>query len=243
MRSLEVCYSPELIHLHELKGKIVVVVDILRATSCMTAGLASGVKSIIPVSTLEEAEHYQQRGYITAGERSGEKIPHFDLGNSPFGFMNPQFREETIVMTTTNGTHTIEKSRAAKQVVIGSFLNLSALANYLIHREEDIIIHCAGWKGKFNLEDTLFAGALACKLLEDVKIDCDATLAAMNLYELAKVDLFTYMKNSSHFRRLGRLNVIEDIKYCLKSDVFDVIPVLQGKELLILQEVEETLYE
>lgn len=234
MKNLDVCLSPELIHLYDLSGKIVVVVDILRATSCMTTGLACGVTSIRPVATLEECSDLKAEGYFTAAERGGQKVASFDIGNSPFSYMEDRFKGEKIAVTTTNGTLSITKSKSADEVIIGSFLNLSAVAKYLKTQDQDVIILCAGWQGRVNLEDTLFAGALVEKLESTYTIACDAAQAALVLYKAAESDLDNFLSASSHVQRLRKFNIEKDITFCLTIDEYDVIPVLRGNELVKL---------
>ena len=239
MRHVDVCLTPELLNLYEHKGAVVVVVDILRATSCMTTALANGVKAIKPVATLEECEHLQSAGWVGAAERNGEKAPGFELGNSPFSYMNDALQGKKVAMTTTNGTLAIDRASKAKEIVIGSFLNISSLVTYLKEQENDILILCAGWKGKVNLEDTLFAGAVVERLKDDFEVEHDGSLAANALYNIAKEDYNAFLKNSSHARRLGRLNIRKDVEFCLTEDVYDVIPVLNRDRILVKMPVGE----
>src|SRR5687768_8601493 len=189
MKKLDVCLSPDLMHLYKTDDRTVVVVDILRATSCMTTAFAHGIQSITPFAALEDCRAMKAKGYFTSGERDGKKVEGFDFGNSPFEYMSESLRGQMIAFTTTNGTQAIAKSMDAKEIVIGSFLNLSALANHIQSATDDILIVCAGWKGRFNLEDTLFAGALIEALEGHVTLECDAPQACAHLYRLAKEDM------------------------------------------------------
>lgn len=234
MKTIDICFTPDLLHLYNVEDKIVVVVDILRATSSMTTAIAHGVESIIPVASVEECRRQQQQGLLAAAERNGIMIEGFDLGNSPLSYMSSEVKGKSIAITTTNGTQAISKSRGAKRLIIGSFLNLSAVVNFLREQAEDILIVCAGWKGKFNLEDTLFAGAVAEHLTAQFTAACDSTLAAVSLYHAAKHDLTAFLSNSSHVQRLARLEIYEDIEFCLMIDQYDAIPVLQGDKLVKL---------
>ena len=219
-------------HLYEVQDKTVVVVDILRATSCMTTAFAHGIASITPFADLEVCKAMKDYGFLTAGERNGEKVEGFDLGNSPFEYMEESLKGKKIAFTTTNGTQAIVKSLAAKEIIIGSFLNLSSVTNYLEKGINNVLIVCAGWKGKVNLEDTLFAGAVVERLQDHVEPDCDAPLAAQRLYNLAKPDLIDFLKNSSHVKRLNRLNIHKDIEFCLMNDLYTVVPVLKDGVLI-----------
>jgi 2-phosphosulfolactate phosphatase len=228
MKKIEVCPSPEVIHLFDLKGKVVVVVDILRATSTMTVALAQGVDGIIPVSSVDECKSYKENGYLTAAERNGAKVDGFDLGNSPYNFLENDFSGKTLVMTTTNGTRAINLSADADEIVIGSFLNLKAVVEHLKTKNCDIVLFCSGWKGHTNLEDTLFAGAIIDELANDFVVDYDMSIIARHLYNKAKEDLHAFVSCSSYCMRMETKGLKKDIEYCLQTNVFDNVPVLVG---------------
>lgn len=227
MKSIDVCLSPDLMHLYKVQERTVVVVDILRATSCMTTAFAHGIESIMPFAKLEDCLAKKTEGFYTAGERDGKKVEGCDLGNSPFEYMNPELKGKKIAFTTTNGTQAIAKSEGAREILIGSFLNLSTVANYLREGTNSVLVVCAGWKGKVNLEDTLFAGALVEMLKDNIEPDCDAPLMAQHLYNQGKKDLVGFLQNSSHVKRLARLNINKDIAFCLTPDQFRVLPMLK----------------
>ncbi len=232
MNSVDVCLSPELIGLYDLKDKIVVVVDILRATSCITTGISHGVKSITPFESLEECKKMKEIGYYIAGERGGKKVEGFDIGNSPFSYMEEHLKDEKIAITTTNGTVAIEKSKDASVIVIGSFLNISSIASFLISQKKDVLIFCAGWKGLVNLEDTLFAGALAKMLEFDFSFTDDTVIMAKSSYENLENNILDAVQNSSHARRLQKFNVTRDIEFCLIHDKYNVVPIISGNEIV-----------
>jgi 2-phosphosulfolactate phosphatase len=199
----------------------------------MTTAFAHGIESITPFAKLDDCLALKGKGYFTAGERDGKKVDGFDLGNSPFEYMNPELKGKKIAFTTTNGTQAIAKSEGAKEIVIGSFLNLSAVVKYIIKSENNVLVVCAGWKGKVNLEDTLFAGALVEKLKNHIEPDCDAPLAAQHLYNMAKGDMVKFLSPSSHVKRLARLNIHKDIEFCLTPDQYNEVPVLRNGTLLL----------
>ncbi len=232
MKNIELCLSPEMLHLFDLKDKTVVVVDILRATSCMTTAFANGIQSIIPVKEIEECKALQSQGYLAAAERAGEKVDGFELDNSPFSYMNPELKGKTIAMTTTNGTKAITESANASEVIIGSFLNISTVADYLLQKQQDVLILCSGWKGEVSMEDTLFGGALLEKSDTHFIFANDAARLASSAYKVAKKDIKEYMGNCSHFQRLTKLGRLKDIDFCFTEDLYTVIPVLSGKELV-----------
>lgn len=226
-RYIDVCLSPDLMHLFNVEVYAVVVVDILRATSCMTTAFAHGIESITPFAQLEDCLSMSSQGYLTAGERDGKKVEGFDLGNSPFEYMDEAVKGRKIAFTTTNGTQAIVKSFGAKEIIIGSFLNLQAVVNHLKSVEHNILVVCAGWKGKVNLEDTLFAGALVDHLQPAVQPACDAPLAAQRLFLQGRTNMVDFLKDSSHVKRLARLNIHRDIEFCLTPDQYHVLPVLK----------------
>lgn len=241
--NVEVCYSPHSFHLFQNPNSIVVVIDILRATSAITTAFYNGVSKMIPVASVEEALNYKNQGFLVAAERDGEIVEGFDLGNSPFGYMNTRVKGKTIAITTTNGTRAIEVAKTAKQVVIGSFLNMDTVLHYLSKEKQSVIFLCAGWKDKFNLEDTLFAGALSQTLIYKYGFDteCDSTIASMELYKNAKHDLYGFLANSSHRNRLSKLQLERDIKFCLTPNQCPALPVLEGNYLVKIEQHKSDL--
>lgn len=235
MKQIDVCLTPELLHLHTIENTIVVVADVFRATSCMVTAFAYGVKSITPVATIDECRLLQERGYLAAAERNARKVEGFELDNSPFTYMTEEIRGANVAMTTTNGTLAITRSRGAVKVLVGSFLNLDAIVRYLKTEGYDVMVLCAGWKGRVNLEDTLFAGALVERLKDSYAMAEDSAIMAWRLYAQGKDNLPSYLANSSHVRRLQRLGIQKDIAYCLQHDLYDVVPVLRGTTLVAME--------
>jgi 2-phosphosulfolactate phosphatase len=231
MKKVEICFSPELIHLHSLKGKIVVVVDIFRATSTMIAALANGVSEIRTFADLEECRQMSDQGYLIAGERNGLIAEGFELGNSPLAYLNDAYAGQKLAMTTTNGTLAISKSSEADEIVIGAFPNLSATVSYLQTRDQDILIHCSGWKGMFNLEDSLYAGALAKSLEATHEAAEDGALAMKALYEKECHDLKGFLSQASHAKRLQNYNIESDIDFCLTLNLFAIIGKMENGRL------------
>lgn len=230
---VDICYTPELIDQFDVSDKSVVVIDVLRATSCMVAGLGSGVNSITPVATVEECEALGKKGFVMAGERNGKKLPQFDIGNSPFDYMQPEFKGKSIVATTTNGTRAIELSKSAPEVLIGAFLNLSAVVEHLMNQQRDVLLFCAGWKGRYNLEDSLFAGAVCDGLKKHAEFESDAAISAFYLYEAMSSDLYYAISRSNHASRLSKFGIMKDIEYCSKKDEFNVVPKLEDGALKV----------
>lgn len=235
MKNIDVCLSPELLHLHNTTNSIVVVTDIFRATSCMVTGFAYGVDRIHPVEKVEECKALQARGYIGAAERNAQKVEGFELDNSPFSYMEDSLVGASVAMTTTNGTRSITMAKPnAVKVIIGAFLNLEAVISCLRNQPYDVLVLCAGWKGKVNLEDTLFAGAVVDALKDEYNVAEDGAMMAHRLYNIAKDDMLGFLATSSHIKRLQRLGIQKDITYCLQKNLYDVVPVLRGNELVVM---------
>ena len=239
-RSIEVVFSPAMFPVYfEHKDVAVVVIDVLRATSAICAAFDAGVKEVIPVATVEEAQAYKEMGYLVGAERKAEIVPGFDFGNSPLTFKNSkEFKDKSIVLTTTNGTRAIDAAREANHVLVGAFTNLDAVCRKLEALDKDVILFCAGWKDRFNLEDTLLAGAITQKLSsENLRFSnlSDSALASISLFKEAKGNLYQYLGNSSHRRRLSSLNLEEDIIYCLTPNQTEVVPFLYENKLITKQ--------
>jgi 2-phosphosulfolactate phosphatase len=236
-KHIEVCFSPYLFPLHKEEYDIVVVIDVLRATSAICAAFDNGVKAVIPVATIEEAKAYQDKGYLVGAERGGQIVEGFDFGNSPYSYMTDEVKGQEVVLSTTNGTRAIDLAKDAEIVVIGSLLNLDALCHWLEKQDKHILCLCSGWQNKFNLEDTICAGAITEYLINtgNFKSDEDSSIAAKYLYISAKDNYMGYLKSSSHRRRLKNLNLNEDIKYCLTPNQSKAIPVLKDGKLVDVQ--------
>ncbi len=230
-RKVEVVFSPALFPVYfQNNDCTVVVIDVFRATSAICAAFESGIDSLIPVATLEEAIKFKQDGFLVGAERNAEVVEGFDFGNSPLTFRKGDYKDKSLVLTTTNGTRAVEMAKPASKVVIGAFTNFSALCDYVEKEDKDVLLLCAGWKDRFNLEDTLFAGAVAQRISQNERFRglSDSSIASINMYERAKDDLYGFLGESSHRKRLSRLNMEEDIIYCLTLDQSDIVPVLEG---------------
>lgn len=236
-KNISVCFTADQFNKYTDAKSTVVVVDLLRATTVISTAFMEGVKEIIPVQTLEEALSYKgKEGYIVAAERNAKPIEGFDYGNSPFHYINSDVDGKTLVLTTTNGTKAINNAKSYK-VITASYINLDAVASHLIKEHKDVIILCSGWKGVFNLEDPIFAGSLSSILLDSGKYSsvCDSLFASTQLLRNAGDNLFDYLSESSHRRRLKSLNMEEDTRYCLSPPVkSDIIPILKGDRLVVL---------
>jgi 2-phosphosulfolactate phosphatase len=233
MRKVEVCFGPELIHLFDIEGKIVVVVDIFRATSTMVAALANGVEEILPFADLEACRLMKDQGFLIGGERNGLTAPGFEMGNSPVAYLNGEYEGRKLAMTTTNGTQAIEKSRMADEILIGAFPNLQATVSYIQAQDKDVLIHCAGWKGHFNLEDSLYAGALVKSLESTHESSEDGALAMSVLFEKVGHNLKGFLSQASHAKRLQNHGIERDIDFCLTFDLYEIVVKLDERGFLV----------
>ncbi|MBC8173329.1 MAG: 2-phosphosulfolactate phosphatase [Chitinophagales bacterium] len=226
---IEVCLTPALWYQHDPKGKNVVIIDIIRATSTISAAIFHGVKKMVPVETVEEANDYLAKGFLVAGERDGHKLPHFHFGNSPFEFMGSDTKGKTIIHTTTNGTRCVLMSKGAKNIVAGSFVNQEAIVNWIRKENRGTILFCAGWKEHYVMDDALFAGAVLRELVDEFRIIDDSTLSTKLLYRYVRENMLRTVKMASHFKRLSRLGIEKDIKFCMSNPQYDVVPWYDGE--------------
>ena len=231
-RSVEVCFSPGLFQDILTTGDFtVVLVDILRATTTICTAVGNGVEAIIPVATHEEARQLKSQGFLVASEQDGVQVDFADFGNSAFSFTREAIGGKTLVYCTTNGTRALELAKGASGVVIGAFINISALTEWLAGQQKNVVILCSGWKNKFCLEDTLFAGALTQRLLDtgSFRSDCDSANASMDLWDLAEDDVLDYVEKAAQRHRLKKLGLDDVIPYSFECDQVDVVPVFDGK--------------
>jgi 2-phosphosulfolactate phosphatase len=231
--------SPALLHLYDLNHAIVVIIDVLRATSTIATALFNGAKCVIPVDSVAKCiELGRQIDGITAGERDGKIAEGLEHGNSPFEYPREFIGGKTLVLTTTNGTKLLHMAldRGAGQIVTGSFPNLGAVCQYLQSQQLPVVLACAAWKDKINIEDLLFAGAVINRVKEHFQINCDSSRIAENIYMDARVDLYDFMKvkHASHYLRLSGFGLEEDIKYCVTPDLANVLPFYENGKLIVL---------
>lgn len=235
---LEVCLSPALLHLYNTEGAVVVIIDVFRATSTIAAALFNNATAVIPVASIEEciALGNNIENSITAGERNGQIVEGLQHGNSPSEYNRDFIDGKTLVLTTTNGTRLLHMVVGADSIITGSFLNLSAVCNFLKSKNRNVLLACAAWKDKFNLEDTLFAGAVVNKIAQHFDINCDSARAANALFEsLNGQQPIEFLRNSSHYKRLSAYGLESDMAYCSSIDLHPVVPYLSDGKLIIHQ--------
>jgi 2-phosphosulfolactate phosphatase len=235
--TLHTALSPSLLHLYDVSSSIVVIIDVLRASSTIANALYNGAKSIIPVDSVAECIKLgRQMDVVTAGERDGKIADGLKYGNTPLQYTREFIKGKTLVLTTTNGTRLLHMALAegARAIITGSFCNLSAVCDYLVAQNANVILACAAWKDRVNIEDMLFAGAVISRIKDKFQQDCDAGKISETLYHLAEPDLFGFMKHqqASHYQRLMSYQLEEDIRFCLTADNANVLTVYEAGRLV-----------
>lgn len=227
-RSLNVHLLPALFSPEDVAGGLVVIVDILRASTTMTTALQNGASGVIPCLNIDDALALKNRNtdseYLLGGERGGLKIDGFDFGNSPASYSSDNVTGRRICFTTTNGTKAIHHSQQAAEIIIGCFANFSTVAAYVQHDERPLHIVCAGTNGEISSEDVLFGGALADALLNASPefLITDSTQLAIDHWQtqcgiLKPQELCSAIRRSQGGRNLIKLKYDSDIELC--SDV------------------------
>ena len=235
--ALYTSFSPALLNLYDINSSIVVIIDVLRATSTIATVLHNGAKAIIPVDSVDECIRIgKQMGAITAGERDGKVAEGLQYGNSPFEYPESFIGGQMLVLTTTNGTKLLHMalSNGAHEIITGSFANIDMVCEHLIASNKPVLLGCAAWKDRINIEDTLFAGAVIDRIKDHFDINCDASKIALSLYHEANGDLFEYIKtkNITHYQRLSSFGLEKDIKHCLTNNTAPVLPVYKDGKLI-----------
>lgn len=233
---LEVCLSPALLHLYNTEGSVVVIIDVFRATSTIATALYNKAKAVIPVASVEECITLGNSidNSITAGERNGHIVEGLQHGNSPAEYPQDFIEGKTLILTTTNGTRLLHMIHGADTIITGSFVNLSAVCDFLVKKNKNVLLACAAWKDRYNLEDSLFAGAVVNRIKDCFDMNCDSARASETLFTSlnggAPID---FLRNSSHYRRLSAYGLENDMAYCATIDLHPVVPYLKHTELLI----------
>lgn len=230
--------SPSMLHLYDAHHTIVVIIDVLRATSTIATALYNGASCVIPVDSVARCiELGNIPGAVTAGERDGRIAEGLHHGNSPFEYSRTFIENKVLVLTTTNGTRLLYMAleKGAQNIITASFPNLSAVAAYLISQNQNVLLACAAWKDRVNIEDTLFAGAVIDRVKEHFSINCDSSVMAHTLYTAAQPELYEFVKNkkASHYLRLSAYGLEKDIQYCLTPDIANVLPVYKEGKLVV----------
>ena len=234
--TLFTCLSPSLLHLYDVKDAIVVIIDVFRATSTIAAALYNGATKVIPVETVPGAiEIGEELGAITAGERDGKIAPGLKYGNSPLEYPREFIGGKTLVLTTTNGTRLLHMAlkMGATEVITGAFANLDAVCSHLIASGKNVILGCAAWKDRVNMEDTQFAGAVIARVRDHFTIHCDASLAAEHLYTHTRSYAWEFTQKTTHYHRLAAYGLEKDMEWCMTENLANVLPRYREGALVI----------
>ena len=201
-------------------------IDIIRATSTIVTALANGARKIQPVARIEEAFALKEQNpkSLLAGERGGQALPGFDLGNSPEDFTPERVKGHHIILTTTNGTQALAACVGARFVFTASFLNLEAVATRLREIGPPWIIVCAGCNAEFGMDDAIVAGALAEALDQDH--------ALVSLYRSVRRELTETLLGSDAGRELAKVGLEKDVPFCAKLNLFPMVPTLGADGML-----------
>ncbi|MGP1447393.1 MAG: 2-phosphosulfolactate phosphatase [Candidatus Limimorpha sp.] len=214
----------------DCSSRIAVVIDVLRATSVMTTALDNGARSVLPVTTIEEAETVFKTSdpacTLKGGERHALKIDGFDFGNSPLEYKRPLVAGKDIIITTTNGTNAIRNVQKAEMMVLACLRNASAVVGFLIGKNKDVVIVCSGTEGKFSMDDGLCAGMLLHLLKEKTPVEWDDLgFLLERFYRNSAHDIFANLLDCFHVKRLLSLGFHEDLKFCFQTDRSTCIPM------------------
>lgn len=213
--------SPE-----SVKGNTAVVVDTLRATSVIITAISHGAKSVVPMTSVEEALETKKKleNVVLGGERKARLIDGFDLSNSPKEYTASAVAEKNVVLTTTNGTKAIARSSSATRIFIGALRNARAVAEAAVAEERDAVIVNAGTGGEFSMDDFITAGAIIAHMLELKPAELtDVAKTALIIYETHR-DLRSYIQEAHHYGVLEELGLSEDLDFCLQESVEDIVP-------------------
>jgi len=233
-REVDVCLTPLSVDLFDVSNKLVVVIDVFRATSAICTALNSGMKEVITVAAIDEAQKFCNTDkYIVAAERNGKIASGFDLGNSPFEYLdNKELVDKSLVITTTNGTKAVNSIKHADIVLLASFLNVNAVLQYILKHKNDIVIVCSGWKGRVCLEDMLLAGMISSKLTLNNSFfyKQDSVHLVNELYTNHMHNINSYLYKSAYCKRM---NLKKDVDYCLQMNIIETVPVLNNGAFII----------
>lgn len=232
MKLIEIIYSPALFSFYNTDNCIIIIVDVFRATTSICTAFQNGLRAVRTVADIETAKEWKSKGYMVAAERNVQKVDFADFGNSPFDFTEEKVKDKELIFTTTNGTRAVETAKNADEILIGAFSNIDSLAKYCKESEKNVAILCSGWNNKFCTEDTLFAGALSEKLTENKEFmyNSDSVKMATDMWKLASKDLFSYIRQTEHFKRLVKNRLEDSVEYCLTENTAPIIPKYNKSE-------------
>ncbi|MGG7144075.1 2-phosphosulfolactate phosphatase family protein [Clostridium nigeriense] len=230
---LDVIISADNIKEEYLEDKVVVVIDMLRATSVIITAIANKAKEVFPILTVEEAFNKKEellrdeKEVLLGGERQAVKIEGFDFSNSPLEYTSEKVKGKTIILSTTNGTRAINLSLKAKEILIGAIINAKAVTEELKRLNKDVVFINAGTNGEFSMDDFICSGYMISLLCEKDNIELsDIAKTAKYIYE-NNTNLIDYIKDARHFSILKSLNLMNDLEYCCEKDIIDIVPKVE----------------
>lgn len=228
--NIDVIISADHIKEEYLNNKIVVVIDMLRATSVIITALANKAKRVIPMLTVEEAfekqKEFLEKGIepLLGGERRAVKIDGFDFTNSPLEYTEENVKGKNIILSTTNGTRAINLSLKAKKILIGAMINAEAVANSLSKEDTDIVFINSGTNGEFSMDDFICSGYIISLLCKKHTYNLsDISKTAKYIYE-SNTNILDYIKDARHYNILKELNLEKDLEYCCRKSIIDIVP-------------------
>lgn len=232
-----------------LKDKNIIVIDVLRATTTMSIALANGAKEIIPTESIATAVRVAKgsKNSILCGERNGKLIEGFKLGNSPLEYTQEEVKDKALIFSTTNGTQAIIKSKFGKTCLLASFVNISAIVDYVNTINEDFTVICSGKLNDFCLEDAVCAGMILQKLSVGRNLELrDPEIAVLNLCnDLAMLmgvpsqeKILRMFNLSEHGRYLSEIGFAEDLVICSKIDSYPSIPMFSNGVVKLKEQFE-----
>ncbi|MDX1547462.1 MAG: 2-phosphosulfolactate phosphatase [Rhodothermales bacterium] len=221
----------------DVAGRSVVVIDVLRASATIITALQHGARDVVPMADRADAgklaSNLDAASYLLGGERGGEKIEGYHLGNSPLEYTEAQVKGRTIIFTTTNGTNAIARARTARHLLIGSFLNADRVVDFLRQADTDVVIVCAGRRNRVSLEDTLCAGLMLYRLWDGQVpgIVSDTAYMAFTQYRNDQDHLQDVIRHSNHAQWLSAHGYDDDVAYCTQVDALPVLPYYRENRL------------
>ena len=233
---VDIIISADHIAESKIENKIAVVIDMFRATSVIVTALSNGCKEVIPYLTIEEtlehAKKLNREDYILGGERSAVKIDGFDLSNSPLEYTEAVIKNKSVLMTTTNGTRTLTKSISAKRILIAAMINAKAVATQLLKINEDVVIINAGTNGNFSMDDYICGGYIINEMLKDGEnLELTDIAKTANMIYEGNIDIISYVKEATHYSVMKSLKLDDDIEYCIKKSIIEIVPEYKDKKI------------
>ncbi len=240
---LFVYHTPELTPSDRLPD-VAVVIDVLRATTTIAAALNAGAEAVQIFSDIDElmrqSELWLPEKRIRAGERGGQTVSGFDLGNSPLDCTPEIVQDKRLFLTTTNGTRALQRVAKAPVVITAAQINRMAAVNFILDKQpETVWMVGSGWQGDYSVEDTACAGAIASALVQGTDLPHielfgnDEVIGAIALYNQWRDNLLNVYRQCSHGQRLLKLDGYEDLKYCAQTDYLDVLPIQKQPGVLV----------